>query len=138
MLWAVWQSNAGALARRRLLLATCLMLCGGLLACRGGVPTAFGAGQRYLFVPFALYVCALLSAWSQCRRNEPTQIYPLILLLVIGYHSSEHFLAPRYPAADWPAACRLLQAGQAVEITVAPLGARVTILPDRGRRALPP
>ncbi len=131
-----------AVMRRRLMLGAGLLLGAGVavyVAEYGGAPKAFGGGQRYLFVPFALYVWALIAAWSYAPKLGRFQALALILLfLTIGYHSSENFTVPRYSAVDWPAACRLLRAGQPVEIRVAPFATRVTIPPDAHPAALTP
>ena len=119
--------------RRRLMQGAGLLAGAGVviyLAEYGGAPKAFGGGQRYLFVPFALYVWALIAAWSHSPKARLIPTLALVLLfLAIGYHSGKHFTTARYPSVDWPAACRLLRAGQKANIRVAPYATQVTILP---------
>lgn len=132
--WASWVAIPGAPARRSLLLGAGLILGCGLLsvvATRGGAPMAFGGGQRYLFIPFSLYVLALVSAWSHCPKNDRRWRCAPLLLLIIGVHSAEHFIATRYRVADWPAACRILRSGKAVDIQVGPFDTHVKIPPAR-------
>jgi hypothetical protein len=111
-----------------------LILAGGFftfVGATGGAPTTFGSGQRYLFVPFALYTLALLAAWSHARPGDRGRFVALGLLALIAWRSSRQFVASRDEAADWAAACRLLRSGHAVEIRVAPFGRPVVLFPDR-------
>ncbi len=137
--WASWTAIPFAHSRRRLLAGAGLILLSGLayiVATRGSAPMAFGGGQRYLFIPFALYAVALVAAWSHCSKTNRSQAVALILLVIIGWHSGEKFTATRYQVIDWPAACHLLRAGQTVTFKVGPFYEEATI--PAGPKSVPP
>lgn len=120
--------------RLLLLVAAFLLLEAGVLAYTaeyGGAPKAFADGQRYLFVPFTLYVWTLISAWSWDPKPRRWPFLGVgLLFLCMGYQSSRQYTATVHPAADWPAVCRELRSGRPVEIQVAPYATKMTITAD--------
>ncbi len=108
---------------------TFLSLLAGCLAgvTAGWIPSAFGEGQRYLYLPFVGFTwCMLLATPSAPPRLRWMGIS---LLMIAAVHSLLHFQAPRYAAAPWPEVARRVEAGESIVFRVAPLGAEVVLHP---------
>jgi hypothetical protein len=133
LLWVCLPARPARSMRRGLLIAALLLLEAGVLAYSaeyGGAPKAFEGGQRYLFVPFVLFVWCLISAWSfSPRTNRWLAVGLGLLLLGIGFQTGRHFTTRQYPAVDWRAVCESLRKGQPAEFEVAPYATKITLSP---------
>jgi len=114
---------------KSLLALTGLILGAGIASgvAGGWLPSAFGPGQRYLYVPFVLYTWVWLAALPLLPRT--LKLSGIGLLLIAALHSLWHFQAPRYAAAPWSEVVRRVEAGESIVFRVAPLGTEVVLHP---------
>ena len=108
---------------------TLLSLLAGCIAgvTAGWIPSAFGEGQRYLYLPFVGFSwCGLIALPSSPLR---LRLPGIGLLLIAAVHSLWHFQAPRYAAAPWSEVVRRVEAGESIVFRVAPLGTEVVLHP---------
>ena len=137
---AVRSSLSDAGSRRILVAGAGLMALAGVLAYYtefGGVPRVYEGGQRYLFVPFALYLWALLATCAQAAKPFRLQLVVVLLIFTAAaVNSAQRFTVAPYPVSDWPEACQRLRSGQPAKIKVAPFATEV-IIPPNTRNAHP-
>jgi len=132
LLYACSCTLPGYAERRVLLLGGGLILGAGLLLCLAshhGSPRAFGAGARYLYVPFVAFTWAMLLALARSERHSLASALPATLLLVLLFHATRHPQAPRYVVPNWKAAALAVKSGETVTFQIAPLDSWVTVKP---------
>jgi hypothetical protein len=139
LLWACAGSTSGSEHRRVLLLGAGIVLLAGIFASissMGHEPLAFGAGSRYLYVPFVAFVWAMLLALADSNRSRLARLLPCVSLGAVLVNACRLPQAPHFPAPDWASIASHVEAGSIVTFRVAPLLAPVTLLPS-GMAAAP-